>query len=95
MEFKQVGMYGIFFKNEEIYHYYLGSTKQFPNLEKYEIKKNKYAIFHLRSRNQIDIVRLERKINKQWIPSTNYEVKANLKIEYYQDDTCSIYLPVK
>lgn len=95
VEFKQVGMYGIFFKNEEIYHYYLGSTKQFPNLEKYEIKKNKYAIFHLRSRNQIDIVRLERKINKQWIPSTNYEVIANLKIEYYQDDTCSIYLPVK
>lgn len=94
-EFNEVGMYGIFSKNENIYNYYLGSTKYFPNLEKYKIEKNKYAIFKLISRNQNDIVSLEEKINKQWIPATNYNINNNLKIELYMNDSCYIYLPIK
>lgn len=94
-EFNEVGMYGIFFKMGNLYNYYLGSTKYFPNLEKYAIEENKYAIFKLVSRKQNDIVSLEKKINKQWIPSTNYNAKNNLKIELYIDDTCYIYLPIK
>lgn len=78
--FNKVGMYGVFTKNENTYHYYLGSTKYFPDLEKYEIKKNEYAEFKLISREQSDIVNLEEKIIKQWIPSTNYDIKNNLKI---------------
>ena len=88
-------MYGIFSKNENIYNYYLGSTKYFSNLEKYKIEKNKYAIFKLISRNQNDIVSLEEKINKQWIPATNYNINNNLKIELYMNDSCYIYLPIK
>lgn len=94
-EFNEVGMYGIFYKEENLFHYYLGSTKYFSNLEKYEIKKNEYAEFKLISRNQNDIVNFEEKINKQWIPSTNYIIKNNLKIELYKDDSCFIYLPIK
>lgn len=94
-EFNEIGMYGIFFKTGNLYNYYLGSTKYFPNLEKYAIEENKYAIFKLVSRKQNDIVSLEKKINKQWIPSTNYNAKNNLKIELYIDDTCYIYLPIK
>lgn len=94
-EFNEIGMYGIFFKEENIYNYYLGSTKYFPNLEKYEIKKNEYAEFKLISREQEKIVSLEEKINKQWIPSTNYNIKNNLKIELYKGDNCFIYLPIK
>lgn len=94
-EFNEVGMYGIFFKMGNLYNYYLGSTKYFPNLEKYAIEENKYAIFKLVSRKQNDIVSLEKKINKQWIPSTNYNAKNNLKIELYINDTCYIYLPIK
>lgn len=94
-EFNEIGMYGIFFKTGNLYNYYLGSTKYFPNLEKYEIEENKYAIFKLESRKQNDIVSLEKKINKQWIPSTNYNAKNNLKIELYINDTCYIYLPIK
>lgn len=70
-EFNEIGMYGIFLKKENVYHYYLGSTKYFPNLEKYKIKKNKYVEFKLISREQDKIVDFEKKINKQWIPSTN------------------------
>lgn len=94
-EFNEIGMYGIFFKMGNLYNYYLGSTKYFPNLEKYAIEENKYAIFKLVSRKQNDIVSLEKKINKQWIPSTNYNAKNNLKIELYINDTCYIYLPIK
>ncbi len=93
-EFNKNGMYGIFSKNGNLYHYFLGSTKYFPDLEKYEIQKNAYAEFKLISREQHKIVNLEKKINKQWIPSTNYNIKNKLKIELYKDDSCFIYLPI-
>lgn len=94
-EFNEIGMYGIFYKNKDLYHYYLGSEKYLPNLEKYEIKENEYVIFNPVSRKQSDIVSLEEKINKQWIPSTNYKIENNFKIELYKDDNCYIYLPIK
>lgn len=94
-EFNEIGMYGIFCKSGTSYHYYLGSTKYFPNLERYEIKKNEYVEFKLMSRKQTDIVNLEERINRQWIPSTNYNIKNNLKIELYREENCFIFLPVK
>ncbi len=94
-EFNEMGMYGIFSKKEDLYHYYLGSSKYFSDLEEYKINKNEYVVFKLISRKQKDIVGLEEKINKQWIPSTNYNIKNSLKIELYKDDCCYIYLPIK
>lgn len=94
-EFNKLGMYGIFFKENNIYHYCLGSRKYYPNLEKYEIPQNEYAEFKLASRMQRNIVEMEEKIIKQWIPSTNYNIKSNLKIELYKDNDCYIYLPIK
>jgi AraC family transcriptional regulator len=94
-EFNEIGMYGIFSKNENEYHYYVGSTKHFPNLENYVIKQNEYAIFHLASRNQNDIVTLEQRINKQWVPSTNYNIKNSLKIELYKKDSCDLFIPIE
>ena len=41
------------------------------------------------------IADFEKKINSQWIPSTNYSVKNDLKIELYKDEYCYIYLPIK
>lgn len=93
--FNKIGMYGIFEKQENLYHYYLGTTQNISNLEKYKIKKNKYVVFTLMSRNQKDIITLETKINQQWIPSTNYIVKNNIKIELYEEDKCYIYLPIE
>lgn len=94
-EFNKVGMYGIFSKEEGIYHYYLGSIKKFSDLEKYEIKKNEYAKFKPVLNEQNEIVKLEESIINQWIPSTNYNIKNNLKIEYYEDNKCYIYVPIK
>lgn len=94
-QFNDEGMYGIFLKTDETYHYYLGSTKCFPGLEKYEIAENKYIMFKPISRKQKDIVELEQRINKQWIPSTNYNIKNNLKIELYQNNNCFILLPIE
>lgn len=94
-EFSESGMYGIFFKDEGLYHYYLGSSKYFPDLEKYEIKENEYVAFKFSSRQQEKIADFEKKINSQWIPSTNYSVKNDLKIELYKGEYCYIYLPIK
>ena len=94
-KFNEMGMYGIFLKSNGIYHYFLGSSKYYPNLEKYILDKNKYAVFKLISRNQLDIVNLVDKINKQWIPSTNYHILGNLKIELYKDNYCYILMPLK
>lgn len=93
--FNKVGMYGIFEKRENLYHYYLGCTKKIYNLEKYQIKKNKYVVFTLMSRNQQDIINLEERINQQWIPSTNYVVKNNTRIELYEKDKCYVYLSIE
>lgn len=93
--FHEMGMYGIFSKEENSYNYYLGSTKDFSDLEKYQIQKNECAEFKLLSREQEKIVGLENKINKQWLPSTNYSVKDKIKIELYNGDNCFIYLPIQ
>lgn len=93
--FNKIGIYGVFSREENLYHYYLGSTKYFPDLEKYEIKKNEYAVFKLISREQNKIVDFQKAINKQWIPSTNYNIKITLKIELYERNHCYIYVPIK
>lgn len=91
-EFNKNGMYGIFLGINHKFQYFLGSQKEYPDLEKFKIKKGKYAVFTLSSREQENIVELENRINKQWIFSTDYHVQDNLKIEYYEGDTCYILL---
>lgn len=94
-QFNETGMYGVFSKEEGVYHYYLGSTLSFLDLEILKIEENQCAEFKLNTRNQEKIVALQNRINKQWILSTNYNVKNNLKIEFYKKDECYIYLPIK
>lgn len=94
-KFNASGMFGVFYKKEELFHYYLGSKEKFENLEKFTINENNYVIFKLSSKEQQDIVDIEDKINKEWIPSTNYDVMANIKIELYKDDCCYIFLPIR
>lgn len=94
-EFNKHGMYGIFMYKNNTYHYYLGTTKYFDGLEEYQIKNNEYAEFKLLSREQSEIINFEKKLNNEWIPSTNYQVKDTLRIELYKDNDCYIYLPIK
>ncbi len=94
-KFNEVGMYGIFIKNKNQYHYYLGSKLKFPNLEEYIIPKGKNVVFELLSRDQNDIVNLDYNIKEKWIPSTNFQVQKHIKIECYLENKCYIYLPIK
>lgn len=94
-QFNAIGMYGIFLKVDSTYNYYLGSDKYFPDLEKFEIEENEYAEFRLASREQNEIVNLEKRISNQWLPSTNYDTKNDIKIELYKGEYCYIYIPVK
>ncbi len=92
LEFNKVGMYGIHVKENNMFHYYLGSTKYYPDLETFALQKGNYIIFKLPSRRQQDIVNLECKISRQWVPATNYKVNKKIKIEKYQGEYCYIYL---
>lgn len=94
-EFNKFGMYGVYIRVDNTHHYYLGSTKKFDDLEKYQINENYYAEFKLLSREQKEIINFEERIIIQWIPSTSYHIKHNLKIELYKDNNCYIYLPIK
>lgn len=93
-EFNESGMYGIYSFEDNTYNYYLGSKKYYDGLEKYNIDRGDFIIFKLKSREQKDIIDLDRKIIKRWLPSTNYDIKKNFEIEYYKDDYCFIYLEV-
>ncbi len=94
-KFNKIGLYGIFFKDNIGYHYLLGSEIKLNQLEKFIIQSGTYAVFSLPSRKQKSIVELEQRINKQWIPSTDFKVESPQKIEYYQDNICYIYLKVE
>lgn len=94
-EFNESGMYGIYSYENNIYNYYLGSKKYFGELEQYKINEGNFIVFKLKSREQKDIIDLDKRIKKQLIPSTNYEIKNNMEIEYYKEDFCYIYLEVE
>lgn len=94
-KFNERGMFGIFYRKDEDCHYYLGSITHSTDLEEYTLREGNYAIFKLLSREQKDIVSFEKKITNRWIPSTNYKVSPYLKIEFYKDDHCYIFLPLE
>ena len=94
-ELEKSGIYGIFEKDNNEYHYYLGTNLKNKNLEVYTIKRQKYICFTLLSNKQKDIVEFDKSLNKQWSLSTNYKVNINNKIEHYVDDKCYIYLLIK
>lgn len=93
-KFNENGMCGIIEKCDNKYHYYLGSRKKYANLDEFIIKSGKYIIFKLDSRDQNEIINFDKKINIQLLPSTNYKIKNNIKIEYYLKDGCYISLPI-
>lgn len=93
-KFGEYGMYGIFEKNEDSFDYYLGSTHFDDSLIKYVVPSGNYAVFTLASREQDDIIEIGSIINENWIPSTNYKSTKKLKIELYEKDMCSIFIPI-
>lgn len=93
--FNEYGMFGILTKDNNKYHYYVGSQKENTELETYTITGGNYAIFKVNSRNQKDIINLEKMIYKQWFSSTNYKLGPNPNFELYKDDYCYVYISIQ
>lgn len=93
--FNQNGMYGIYLKENNTYHYYIGSEKFDEKLEEYVISSGKYALFKLHSREQKDIVDLEKNIYLQWFDSTNFSIGPNYSFELYNKNDCYIYISIQ
>lgn len=95
-KFNEVGQYGIsHFTKDEEYHYYVGSKLKIKGLEKVIIKKGRYAVFNVHSREQKDIVKTGNLIYEKWLPSTRYKIREGYDYELYINDTCYIYIPLE
>lgn len=94
-KFYEKGMYGIFLSNDDKYRYYVGSESKVENTELITITKGNYAIFEVGSEEQEDIVKTYRLIYGRWKKSTNYEILTKPEIEFYKDNNCYIYIPIK
>ena len=91
----KAGMYAISSEEGDTKNYFLGSTQKFPNTIKKKIPKDKYIKFNIGKRQQENIIKMKKKLYKNWLPSTNFVIEKKFDIEYYEDDTCYRYIPIK
>lgn len=89
------GMYGISLYIGEKYRYCIGSKLKLKESSQLTINKNKYALFEVQSDIQKDIVSTYNYIYNNWLKSTNYMILDEPIIEYYQNNQCYIYVPIK
>lgn len=94
-KFNEKGMYGISICNKNGYSYYIGSKEKHSNTKEFIIPTGKYVIFNTNSREQKDIVRMEKIIYTQWINSTNYNIDDEFNFELYTNDNCYLYMLIK
>lgn len=88
--------YGIYMVDNNRYKYFLGMKNKENNMKKITIEGGKYAVFNTLSRDQDNIVKMYKFIYNEWIASTNYKVRDDLlNFEYYYDDNCYIYVPIR
>lgn len=94
-KFNESGMYGISICKEDGYLYYVGSEKEYKNTIQFVVPTGKYAIFSVGSREQKDIVNVEKMIYTQWLKSTNYNIDHEFNLELYDKDNCYLYIKLK
>lgn len=94
-KFNKNSMYGISKCNKSGYLYYIGSKEQYNNTKVFIIPKGKYVIFSAGSREQKDIVKMEKIIYTQWLSSTNYSIDDEFNFELYTKDNCYLYMLIK
>lgn len=88
--------YGIYMVDNNRYKYFLCMKNKENNMKKITIEGGKYAVFNTLSRDQDNIVKMYKFIYNEWIASTNYKVRDDLlNFEYYYDDNCYIYVPIR
>lgn len=87
--------YGLSFKRNNKYYYILGSKKKINDLTKITLDSGEYAIFEVGSNIQSDILETIKYIKNIWYNSSNISIKENIIIEYYKNNNCYIYIPIK
>lgn len=87
--------YGLSFKKNNKYYYVLGSKKEVSELTKITIESNEYAIFEVGSNLQTEILSTIKYIKNIWYNSKNISIKENMILEYYSNNNCYIYIPIK
>lgn len=94
-KFDKVGMYGISICKDNKYEYYVGSELEITDTKTIMINKGKYAVFEVRNEEQKDIVKVYDFVYNIWLKSTNYEILDKPEIEFYENNNCYIYIPIK
>ena len=94
-KYDEVGMYGISICLDDKYEYYVGSEIKLPNTKKIIMDKGRYAVFKAGKAEQDDINNLYDFIYNEWLNSTNYKVLQKPELEFYKDNNCYIYIPIK
>ena len=80
---------------KKIQYYILGKTPR-NDFVSIEIPKTTYACFKLKSKKQIDILKLYNTIYTKWLPSSKYNEILNYpQLEIYYENDCEICIPVK
>ncbi len=91
----KAGMYAISSRENNVRNYFLGSPKKFPNTIRKKIPKGKYIKFNIGNKEQENIIKMKKKLYKNYLPSTNFIIEKNFDIEYYEGDTCYRYILIK
>ncbi len=91
---KKEEQYALSFYKNGVNYYAVGSKTKYTSKEKIKIPSGKYAIFEVGSREQKDIVNIEKEIYTKWMKSTNINIDSNFTVEYYINDNCYLYIPV-
>lgn len=92
--FEKSGYYALTYYNNDPLIYLVGSKLKANNLDSYDVKKGKYAIFEVGTKNQKDIIKTIKFINEIWYDSSKLEVTDDAYIESYTEDNCYIYVPL-
>lgn len=86
--------YGIFYSNLE-HCYFVGTETKEKGLTAFHLAGGKYAVFHLDSRQQKEILKLENWIYKQWLPVTNFNASNNINFELYRPGGVDLYFSIR
>ena len=96
VELPKTNRYGIYLNDNNKHRYLLGTTERFNNTKKIIIKKGKYAVFDVLTRNQEDIIKMYHLIYNEWLSSTNHKLRDDMfEFEYYCEDNCYVYIPIR
>ena len=91
---KKEEQYAISFYKNGINYYAVGSKTEYTSKYKIKIPAGKYVVFEVGSREQKDIVNLEKNIYTRLIKSTNIKVNDDFTLEYYIGENCYLCMPI-